>query len=141
MYEVTLHKGTQTVAGFDNITSWSQVRDTVRGLESRYDLIGYDTRCTVRFTDSVRTAIGWATDSATMERPFLVEGFLESGDGYQSLVWDTEQAEAVADSLSFSRVYDLTTEHYDVFPAYLGGWDRDMSRLIVESVTGKVLPC
>jgi len=139
MYEVTLRVGTQTVAGFDNLSRWSQVRGTVIGLEGHYDLLGYDTRCSVRFTDSVRTVTGWATDGATMERPLLVEGLMEDGEFYRTLLWDTEQAEAVADSLDFARVYDLTTEHYDVFPVYTGGYGRQETLLVLAG--GRVLPC
>ena len=132
MYEVTLTVGTQAVAGFDNLTRWSQVRGTVIGLEGHYDLLGYDTRCTVRYSDKTRTAIGWATDGATMERPYLVEGFLENGDDYITLLFDLEQAEAVADSLSWGTVYDLTLESYDLHSVYSGGYDRDRTRITID---------
>lgn len=140
MYEVTLYVGTQAVAGFDNLTRWADVKGAVIGFEGKYDLNGYDTRCVVRFSDTIRTVTGWVNDSVTMERPLLIEGLYESNARYSCLVWDTENAERIADDLPFSRVYDLTTEHYDVFPAYVGGYDRDMSRLLQEPVTGKLLP-
>jgi hypothetical protein len=132
MYEVTLKVGTQAVAGFDNLTRWSEVRGTVIGLEGHYDLLGYDTRCTVRYSDKTRTAIGWATDGATMERPFLVEGYLENGDDYSTLLFDLEQAEAVADSLTVGTVYDLTLESYDLHAVYTGGWDRDRTNITID---------
>ena len=141
MYEVTLYVGTQAVAGFDNLTRWSEVKGTVLGLGGHYDLEGYDTRCVVRFSDTVRTVTGWTSGFATMERPLVVEGLLESGDAYTCLVWDTENAERIADDLPYARVYDLTAEWYDVIPAYVGGYDRQRVTLVHDTIGRKVVPC
>jgi hypothetical protein len=142
MYEVTVYVGTQAVAGFDNLSRWSQVKDAVKDLEGRYDLSGWDnaTRCVVRFSDRIRTVVGWATGSATMERPLVVEGMLESYAEYTCLVWDTENAERIADDLPYARVYDLTAEYYDVLPAYVGGYDRERVTLIHDTIGKRVVP-
>lgn len=140
MYEVTLYVGTQAVAGFDNLRFWSQVKGTVIGLEGHYDLQGYDTRCVVTYTDATGTVKGWATDGATMERPYRIEGMKSNDDEYSTLVFDLEQAEAIADSLSYARVYDLTRCNSMERPVYLGGCDRDSSRILVDTVGNQVYP-
>lgn len=140
MYEVTLYKGSQAVAGFDNLTRWSDVKGTVIGLEGHYDLMAPDTRCVVTYSDNIRTVTGWATGSDAMDSPYLVEGVKENGDDYKTLLFDLPQAEAVADSLRFGRVYCMTAKYADIFPAYNGGWDRDITRLVVDPEDNKVYP-
>lgn len=140
MYEVTLYKGSQAVAGFDNLRFWSQVKGTVIGLEEHYDLMAPDTRCVVTYRDNIRTVTGWATGSDAMDSPYIVEGFLECGDRYQTLLFDLQQAEAVADSLSYSKAFCMTAEYADIFPAYSGGWDRDSTTIVIDPENNKVYP-
>lgn len=124
MYEVTLYVGTQAVAGQDYLTRWADVKGVVAGMEASYDLEAFDTRCVVRFSDSIRVVTGWTSGVATMTRPLVVDGLLESGDAYTCLVWDTENARRIADDLPYANVLDLTVDHYDVIPDYVGGYDR-----------------